>query len=142
MPSFLRLFGSVTTFLPKAETYVGRKLPITPLSTIKTELVEEIRHHGHEAIALRLSDEKRILADLMKRQAEHHELIRKHGREVSKFNPESSRSFESFWKEQQAVINRASSPEERELLADQIDWLLARQHLKTDLVEVKAPCRI
>lgn len=132
---WLRFLGkpaSVMTFVPHVEVTIGRKAPHTPLDAIKKELVREIQTHGSGKVVQRLTREKEILAALLQEQKEHKTVIKECSEAVISRKLEGMSPFGSFWQHQQAIINSSSTLKTRTELAEQIDWLLARQYLIED----------
>lgn len=105
---------------------IGRKTPETPLSVIKHELEAETQLLGDAIVSKRLKDEKAVLEVLEQQQAEYKEQVQQSVEKLME-NPVSvKRDFHSWWQQQQHILS-LHKPENKEVLADSIDWLKARQ---------------
>ena len=107
---------------------IGRKTPETPLSVIKHPLENERQLFGEAVISKRLEDEKVVLNVLEQQQAAYKEQIKRTADELIEHSAILPHDFHCWWGRRQDIIS-FYKPENKEILADSIDWLRARQAL-------------
>jgi hypothetical protein len=110
------------------QLHVGRKSPHTPLSVIQHELEQERLLMGEAVVSKRLDDEKVVLNMLKDQRAEYKKQVKRSVEELMENPLLNAQGFHALWKNQQNILT-LYLPENKELLAETIDWLKARQIL-------------
>ena len=128
MPNLFRFLMSTV----QTSIRIGRKPAHVHLDVIKEEIKRERSMLGDEAFVQRLNREEKILAEFEDIKKEHQRLVSKCTETIFKGVQQRTLPFGTFWKSQQAIVNRDSSLEDRKLLNEHIDWLKSRQILASE----------